>query len=213
VKYNVPFIANSEDDLHCLQAAFMMILKYFESDTEIDWDDWSEMTGFEIGKGTYATAGVLWFLDNGFDVKEISLFDCKKFIETGGDYLIETSGKDVGEWQIVHSNIPLEQERMKKLLSSGAYDQREPTIDDIKQFLDKGYLLRVLVNSIKLNGKYGYFGHAVVVFGYENEYLLVHDPGSPPMPNRKVSFDDFEAAWADPSKDNKEMDAIKLINQ
>jgi hypothetical protein len=210
MKYDVPFVANTEDDLHCLQAAFMMIVKFFMPDFEISEEDWDKITGFEESKGTYATAGLLWFLNNGFDAKEISLFDCKKFIKNGGDYLIELSGKEIGGWQIAHSNIPLEQERMKKILLSNAYELREPTITDIESYLDNGYLIRALVNSRRLNGKSGYFGHAVVVFGYNKKYLLIHDPGLPAQPNRKVSYSDFEAAWADPNKNNKEMDAIKL---
>ena len=188
----------------------MMIAQYFVPDFKIGPVEWDKITGFEKDKGTYATAGLLWFLNQGFDAKEISLFDCNKFISDGGDYLTELSGKEVGEWQIAHSNIPLEQERMKTLLSSGAYEMREPTIDNIKKFLDDGYLVRALVNSRKLNSKDGYFGHSVVVIGYDEDDFTIHDPDSPPKPNRKVSFPDFEAAWADPNAESKEMDAIKL---
>ena len=209
--YNVPFIPNTKDDLHCLQAAYMMIVKFYKPDFEIEWDEWSKITGFEIDKGTWASAGVLWFSNNGFDVKHYEVFDYDEFFKTGGEYLIQKSGKSIGQWQIEHSNIPLEQERAKQMIDKGLLVDREPTAKDIKEFLDKGYLLHALLNSRRLNGKEGYFGHAVTVIGYDDKSFIVHDPGSPPYPNRNILFEDFEAAWADPNKDSKELDAIKLI--
>ncbi len=210
MNYDVPFVPNTKDDLHCLQSAYMMIVKYYKPDFEIDWDEWSKITGFEVGKGTWASAGVLWFNDNGFDVKHYEVFDYDEFFKRGGDYLIQTSGQDVGQWQIEHSNIPLEQKRAKQMIDKGLLVSKTPTIEDIKSYLDKGYLLCVLLNSRRLNGKNGYFGHAVTIIGYDDKSLIIHDPGLPPHPKRHVLFEDFESAWADPNKESKELDAIKL---
>ncbi len=210
--HEVPFIQNTEDDLHCLQAAYMMIVKYYRPDFKVDWNEWSKVTGFEIGKGTWASAGVLWFSNNGFEVKHYEIFDYDMFFETGGEYLIQKNGKEVGQWQIEHSNIQAEQNRAKQMIDKGLLENIEPTIKDIKTYLDEGYLLRASLNSRRLNGKEGYFGHAVTVIGYDDGSFTVHDPGLPPYPNRRILFDDFEAAWADPNNEAKELDAIKLKN-
>jgi hypothetical protein len=210
MKRNVPFISNTEDDLHCLQAAFMIILKKFSPDLDMDWDEWSEITGFEEGKGTWPIAGLLWFIENGFNVKQVELFDYVAFIRDGAQYLLKHYGEEVGQWAIEHSNVPLEQKRAKLIIEKNAYENRQPTLDDIKEFIDQGYLIRAHVNAKKLNGKKGYFGHAVVVFDYDDEGFILHDPGLPPMPNRLVSFKDFEAAWADPDASAAELSAIKL---
>lgn len=208
--YDVPFVSNTKDDLHCLQAAYWMILKFFKPEFEMDWDEWSKITGFEKNKGTWASAGLVWFNNNGFEVKHYELFDFEEFFKTGGDYLIKSTGAEIGNWQIKHSNIPLEQKRAIELVKSGLVEKREPSMEDVKNFLDNGYLLRVLVNSKRLNGKEGYFGHAVTVIGYNEDSIIFHDPGLPAIPKRKTSFSDFEAAWADPSKESKEFDAIRL---
>ncbi len=208
--YSVPFVSNTEDDLHCLQAVYLMIVKYYKPDFEIDWEEWSRLTGFEVGKGTWSSAGLLWFSDNGFDVKRYEVFDYEEFFKTGEDYLIQKSGQEIGQWQIEHSNIPLEQQRAKQMIDQGLLEAKEPTVKDIKKYLDSGYLLHVLLNSRRLNGLEGYFGHAVVVIGYDNKSLIVHDPGLPPSPSRSILFKDFEAAWADPNRDAKELTAIKL---
>ena len=211
MKYEVPFVANTSDDLHCLQAAYMMITKFFQKDFDICMDEWSQLTGFETDKGTWANAGLLWFMDNGYDVSHISLFDYKSFVNSPEDYLVKLTGEKVGAWQIAHTNIPAEVSRVKKLLESGVIERREPTIEDIKNLLDDGYLVRVMVNSSRLNGTDGYFGHAVPIIGYDEENIIFHDPGLPPLENRRISINDFEKAWADPNPESKELDAIKLV--
>jgi hypothetical protein len=213
VTYDVPFIENTGDALHCQQAAYMMILKYFKPGFEVDWDEWSKITGFEEGKGTWATASLLWFHDQGFAVSHIELFDWSEFARTGNDYMIKKFGEEVGQWSIDHSNIPLEQARGKQFAALGIDEQHVPTIDDIKQFLTDGYLVRALINSHRLNGQDGYFGHAVVVTGFDDNNLILHNPGPPPAASQKVSFADFEAAWADTNEESKEMDAIRLSSK
>lgn len=210
VAKNVPFVSNTTDDLHCLPAVYMSVAKYFDPTFAINMDEWSELVGFENDKGTWANAGLLWFLKNGYDVKHITLFDYEKFIEQPKEYLFEIGGQEVGQWAYDHSNIPVEVERVKALLESGVIEKRQPTIDDIKRLLDEGYLVRVGLNCNKLDGVDGFVGHAVAVIGYDDRHLTFHDPGLPPIPNRQVTFDEFEAAWADPNSEAKELDAIRL---
>lgn len=208
---DVPFVQNTADDLHCLPAAYMSVAKYFDASFDVDMDTWSEITGFEEDKGTWANAGLVWFKDHGYDVKHIALFDYDEFVKRPKEYLYKIDGEEVGQWAFDHSNIPKEIERIKKLQSYGVIERREPTIADIKQLLDEGYLLRIGLNSSKLNGREGYAGHAVVVFGYDDEHIIFHDPGIPPAPNRKATYVEFENAWADPNEFIKELDAIRLV--
>lgn len=67
-----------------------------------------------------------------------------------------------------------------------------------------------LVNSQKFENSKGYVGHFVVVKGYNEKSLIIHDLGLPALENRIVYNDIFEKAWADPTKDTKNMIAIKL---
>lgn len=176
-------------------------------------DEWSVLTGFEKDKGTWANAGLLWFQQEGYDVKHITMFDYEAFIDHPEEYLVESNGKDVGGWMIRHTNIDAEVSRVKQLLAAGIIEKRIPTLTDIKQLLNKGYLVRALVNSHKLSGKNGYVGHAVAVIGYDDQHIVFHDPGLPALPHRTVTFAEFEAAWADPSDEMKEMDAIRLNHE
>jgi uncharacterized protein YvpB len=68
-----------------------------------------------------------------------------------------------------------------------------------------------LINSQKLNNKQGYVGHFVVVKGIEDDNLIIHDPGFPPIENRKISYVSFEKAWSAPDENAKNILAFKLV--
>lgn len=205
-----PFVSNTKDGLHCMQAAYLTILKYFQPDINMSMSKWSKLTGFKAKKGTWESTSLVWFKEHGYDVKHYGLFDFADFIKNGGDYLISLTGEDVGSWQIEHSDIPYEQKQAKKMIELNLVERREPTREDIKNFIDNGHLVRALVNSRALANKKGYFGHAITVYDYDNETVTFHDPGPPPLRARKVNWEDFEKAWASPNRESKELDAIKL---
>ena len=204
----VPFVPNTDDDTHCLQAAYMSAAKYFDATFAIPMDEWSDITGYEEGKGTWANAGPLWFMKQGYRVHQYELFDAEEFIKRPTDYMIEQHGVEAGKWGIENTNVPAEIIRMRQLLDAGIVEKREPSIADIKSFLDRGYLVRVTVNSNLLNGRTGYLGHALLITDYNDTYIQFHDPGLPAIPNRQVTFALFEAAW---SAQIKKMDAIGLL--
>jgi len=208
---NVPFVANTPDDTHCLQAAYMSIAKYFDPSFSIPMSEWSEATGYEEGLGTWANAGLVWFKEHGYDVKHIEQYDFDAFIKNPRAYMIEHNGEEAGLWAYEHTNIPAEISRIKRLVAANITEQRVPTLDDVKKYIDQGYLVRVGINCRKLdNDEDGFVGHAVVITGYDDTQLTFHDPGSEPIPNRKATYDEFEAAWGDPVPLIKELDAIKL---
>jgi hypothetical protein len=205
-----PFVSNTEDDLHCLQAAFMIVLKHFEPNMHISWDEWSDITGFEPDKGTWPLAGLMWFKQRGYDVCHIEQFDFKAFGMRGAEYLKERFSGESGEWAVEHTNVPAEQQRAAQFSQLNLFDNRNPTINDIESFIDSGYLVRASVNARALNNKKGYAGHAVIVYAYDKDGITLHDPGLPAIPARKVAYPDFERAWFDPEDGSAEISALKL---
>lgn len=212
VDYNVPFYSNTPDDTHCFQAALKMILKYFWPDKDFTWEELEKITGKKEGLWTWPMAGMLWLKNNNFDVKNIEVFDYKKFIESPAQYLIDTYGKEVGEAQIKHSDLSQEIEYAKEFLRKISTENRIPTLDDIKKLLSNGYLVGCNVNSYALNKKLGYAGHFVIIKGFNNNELVIHDPGLPPRENRVVDSDTFEKAWAYPNELAKGIMAFRFFN-
>jgi uncharacterized protein YvpB len=60
-----------------------------------------------------------------------------------------------------------------------------------------------------LVGKAGYSGHMIVVTGYDDDGIYIHDPGLPPMENKFVRFEEFEKAWAYPDRKARNIMAFK----
>jgi hypothetical protein len=206
---DVPFVSNTPDDKQCLQAAYSMIRQYFQPDLKIAPDEWASLTGFVPEKGTWSMAGLMWFKDHGYEVVHMGTFDYGAFAEFGGAYLIEALGEEIGNWEIKYTDLVVEQARAVRFLESNIWVQRAPTLDDIRQFLRDGYLVKGLVNLNTLNGKMGYLGHAVVVKGFTDTEFIIHDPGLPARPNRHVRIEKFADAWIDPVRNSQKLDAIR----
>lgn len=214
LQLRVPFYKNVPDKTwpeggRCTQAAYRSILKYFLPDQDFSWEDLDEITGHKPEAATWGSAGLLWLAHHGFEVEHIALFDYQRFIEKGATYL-QTFGPEVADYQIKHSDLPAEIQRARELIEAVKLSKAEPTIAQIEQALQDGFLVRCLINSFTLNNRPGYEGHSVVVTGFTTDGIVVHDPGLPPHENRPVKKADFETAWAYPNSMAKEMDLIKL---
>lgn len=202
MKLAVPFFENP-DKTHCHQASLRMVMKYFWPGKEFTWEEMDQITQKVEGKATWEYAGNIWLTQHGMQVKVIQLFDDTRFIAEGVAYLKEFVGDEAAEWQAGHSDIPQAQHLAVESLKSVLIDMRAPTLHDIRTALDAGYLVTCLVNGKALDGKDGYDGHSIVVIGYTDEGVYVHDPGLPPAADRLVSNNVFENAWANPNENAK----------
>lgn len=205
---NVPFFANP-DSTHCYQAAIKMAVKYFLPNANYSWDELDVVTAKKPGLWTWPLAGILWLKSLELDAYIVSNFDYDRFVALGADYLIEYSGKEVGDAQIANSDIAQERRFAKQACKTELIKHRVPKIEELCKILDRGYLLICNVNSRALNGRPGYIGHFVLVYDYTDDSLLLHDPGPMPKPSRTVPFNVFENAWAYPDKNAKDYIAIK----
>ncbi|MFH1873624.1 MAG: hypothetical protein ABH859_00350 [Pseudomonadota bacterium] len=206
----VLFSPNTMDGKRCYQAALAMVLNTFRPETKVYPSDLDEVTNHTPGKWTWPTAGMLWLLDNGFELRLIEDFDYEEFARRGPDYIIDKAGPEVGEAQIRNSLIDQELDYARKFAKLNLVEKRLPCFKDIRQLLAEGYLVLCNVNSAALHGQPGYAGHFVVIFEIDDQNLTMHDPGLPPRPGLKVSREIFEKAWAYPSENEKNLLAVRL---
>lgn len=207
----VGFYPNTSDDTHCFQAVLKMILKYFYPEEDYSWQELDRKTAKVESLWTWPMAGILWLKEKGLYIRLIDPFDYKKFVEIGGQYLIDEYGDEVGNEQIQHSDIEQERELTKQYIEKVGIEKRIPELIEIKDYLEAGYLVGCNVNSKKLNRQEGYVGHFVIVKGFDDNRLIIHDPGLPPLENRKVGFATFEKAWAYPNEKAKNIMAFKRV--
>lgn len=197
VNLAVPFVSNTPDDKHCYQACIKMLMAYFFPHREITFEELDIITKISHHY-TWSYAGDQWLINQGLEIMYIGLFDHERFSNEGGNYLYSYAGDEVAEDQIKNSNIPQEQSLAKDIVTNVRLDVRLPTLGDIQQFLHTDSLLLCDVNSHVLAGEDGYEGHKVLIKGYENDELIIHDPGLPAQENLRVPYKTFENAWAYP---------------
>ncbi|MDB5264907.1 MAG: hypothetical protein JWN64_478 [Parcubacteria group bacterium] len=186
-----------------------MVLKFFNREKDYSWKELERITAKVEGQWTWPIAAMIWLSESGYEVVDIELFDYEKFSLEGKGYLQEMFGNEIAEAQDKHTSLEQEQKLSKKLLKYVDVRVRIPDLSDLKKFIDDGYLVICNINSARLKDVEGYLPHSVVVWGHEDETLLLHNPGLPPAENQRVSMDEFERAWAFPNESGKNILAVR----
>ena len=208
--YEVPFYSNTVDNTHCFQVVLKMVLKFFLLNREFSWEELDKITAKVDGLWTWPSAGLLWLQNNGFEVIDVEAFDYSIFVKEKGKYLIDMFGREVGESQIKFSELDQEVTYAKELMEKVHPEVRVPRFEEIREFLNNGYLVVCNINACALYDKNGYSGHFVLVKGTSDDTVILHDPGLPPNKDKEVNLSVFERAWAYPDKNAKNIIAIKL---
>lgn len=209
----VTFFANSQDGTHCFQACLRMLLKFYLPNRDFSLRELDTISAKVQGLWTWPTAALLWLSENGFEVRNVETFNYEDFASHGGDYLLEYFGEQVGQEQINHSDLAQEVALAEEFIKKIQSEMRIPEIIDLQQSLDDGRLPCCNVNSRKLNGKPGYSGHFVIVIGYDDDNLILHNPGLPAQENQIVSNELFAQAWAYPDNKAKTFFTIKPLSE
>lgn len=185
-----------------------MILTFF-SGKEWPFETLDKISGKLSGKWTWPTLSMLWFLENGYEIKLIEEFDFLEFGKRGKEYLVKKCGAEVADAQEKNSDLAREQKLALEFSQKGRVAFRIPTWEELQNFLVAGYLLILNVNAALLHGQKGYSGHFVVPIKVSDNEIVLHDPGLPPSPSLTVSRAVFEAAWGYPTPHEKNCLAVK----
>lgn len=206
---DVPFVSNTPDDMHCGQATLLSIRQYFEPGTLLGLSDIDRAIRNPKGTGTWRMAGMLWMLQAGYEVQAMELLDYEAFALQGLAYIQDHFGPEVAAWEAKYFDIPAEQARAIQFVSQVHPIKQVPACQDIRNYLDQGYIVQLTVNAKKLNGQSGYLGHAVLAIGYDDAGFVLHDPGLPPRPRRYVTGQQLEVAWAGDNPKGKSIVAYR----
>lgn len=193
---DVPFVENPDDK--CVPATTGIILAYFMPEKKFTMPELEKLCGYIEGRGTWQTKPLLELHRLGFQVHWIEDFDHEAFAEDPEKYLASILDKEALEYQLKNTDLKLEAERMKEYMELGLpLERRAATDEDIKHFLDDGWLVRLEVNARPLAGRTGYEGHSVVVIGYDDNEVVIHNPDGVDgnKPNQHVSWELLNRAW------------------
>lgn len=205
---NVPYF-KQPDNSHCFQACLKMTLKYFFPEKDFTWEELDKMSNKPKDKWTWICAAFVKLKKMGLKVKVCGNLDYYEFSKRGADYIREFFSKEVAERNIEMSDIGAAAEDAKKMVKEGIYEKADIKFEDIENWFKDGYFIITSINSMVLNNKEGYSGHAVVLTGLDDDYVFIHDPGMIyGSANRKVKKDTFLKALFYSGK-NKEVCLIK----
>lgn len=193
---DVPFVGNPDD--RCVPATIGMVLGYFMPEKHFSMADLEKICGYEKGRGTWPAEFMLNLADMGFQVHWIEDFDHEQFVANPKKYLRSILDDKAYEWQVTHSNLEQEAARTKRYMTKGLpLEKRQGTNDDIRGFLDNGWLVRLEVNARTLSNKPGYDGHSILVIGYTDDEVIIHNPDgdSGNKPAQHVTWELLDKAW------------------
>jgi len=181
----VPFYGNHDDNLHCCLAVYRMLFEHFMGRT-LGWEDLEKMSGFQPGKAAWTLTMWERMARQGFDIQMIEPFDYEKYGIEGEPYLKTYFTPPEYDWQLKTTNILEIRPYIASFLKQQRIENRRPRLKDIDDLLDEDRLVFMTLNSQILADKEGFTTHAVLVIDKDEDDYIVHDPGLPPAPYRKI---------------------------
>lgn len=209
-KNEVPFYCEMEGRDNCYEYVLKMILKHFLPEETYSLQKLEEITQKKKCKFSWSFNSYIYLTQKGFEIKNITLFDDDRFILEGSTYYRDYCGEDVYTMQDSNGLIEQGREMLKNMKEEIEkkpslkilYTQvpNEPTLNDIKSLIDNNYLVDCTHDA----------KHSVLVYDYDDENIVYHDPAHPRGKAKKMSNEDFEAKWTNNYKVKRELTALRL---
>ena len=191
----VPFFPNSDDNLHCLQACVKSVLAYYFpkrsfSDKKID-----EQTG-QIGGWSWLCPSVVYINSLGLQTKLFCPafgFDYGRFSKLGQSYLKQVWGKERYAKEEANGalrNIAFVHHAAMELIDNGLWEDSQMETTELSKLLERenvlviGKTIHEWLSGIDVNGVPHF---ALLIKEYSKTQWRIHDPGLPPIDNRKVN--------------------------
>lgn len=229
--HTVPFYPNSPDSTRCVLACTKMVLSMLEPDKEYTWQQLDEISGksqhFSRTLGVWHF-GVLTYLahvaqQKGSHVVVIERFPYQAFRWLPTLTTLFFFGYRAGLWNVLLSSLRTEARMIPAFLNAFPNSEklslseeshrevRVPTLADLIHFLDAGHVCLVQLNGYLLDGERGYGGHMVLVVGYTDTDIIIHNPRLPGSAYRHYPRDAVLAAWHSPYKHCANLYAVKVV--
>lgn len=202
-----PAFFKNPDKSHCVQACLRSIFSVTNPGVSFSWKQLEELTDYLPGHGAWVYPELLSLDRYELEAKLVTGFNIERFITEGFDYIEDEYGSDVADYEREHPHDYKKlKKQMKEALNKNLVLSREGTEKDIKDFIDDGWYVMLLVNSKALNNQKGYIGHRILLYGCDEDGYIVNDPGpSNPGESKKISWSQLNKAW----QNGKELIAVK----
>lgn len=204
------------DDTHCCQCVYGGVLEYFEPGKKWSWEELDAFTGKDPDKWTWPYRGIINAVNRGYDVVHIDNVNVQTYLDDGVyETLLSQLGKEAADMCREKSdlvNVKLDIVDYMSVLADNKFQefQRVPTMQDLKKFIEEGYLVHCILNSKKLQNKQGYSSHSVLIYDMDDTYVYFNESNLPGILADKSVIDDFMAACIDPTPNQWALTAYRL---
>jgi hypothetical protein len=192
---------NSELAEHCVQACFQMIFRTKRGGEVPSFGELDRLMNKRPGKYTYEFALLAEMPARGFETRIVWGFDLHRLISDPAQFLLEHYGPAVGAETIRNTDLKQLQQDAARLVDSKSVviEKRPATRDDLTKYIREGFYVMCTVNQRVLQADPDYVAHNILVFGYSNRGVTIHNPGPPSVKAAEITWDLFDRAWAYPS--------------
>lgn len=207
---NPGLVPNDKDGTSCFLACTQMVMRAKLGGSVSSFDELSTIIRRKEGEYSWEYAILSFLANRGFSVKFISTFDLNRFVSEKEEYMYEYFGEEAAKDQIVHSNMENAYQDASEFVRSSNVniETRVPEINDIKKLIENGYYLIPYVNQKIFQADKGYVAHTVVIYGYSERGVLVHNPGPPATEGGEIAWELFEKAWSSPAIESRIVFAV-----
>lgn len=199
------FIANTEDDLRCYQAAMRMAWER-AGIGDPGQDEADRLTGYLPGLQTWAFEGMLATANRGFAVLNVEDFDASAFVNDPRSEILRQSDNDTEIVDHVYKVSDVERQRavVAECLEHEliTFERRIPSWEDLIRSVETSGAVVSNVNARAIAGNDGYNGHFVLIDAVEggaSGSVRIQDPGLPPRADVWITKEEFLKAWSEPS--------------
>lgn len=187
------FIPNLDDDQHCMQAVYIMIVEMLTG-KDVTMAMAEMETGFVLGHNTWPFQSFLSLASRGMHVVDDELFDADLYAADPRAALFEQNqDEEVTQGMLDRSDVETERRRVVDCLDnpSISFLNSQPTVNDVRTAVELGGAVFANLNAKALRGQEGYAGHMVLVLGFDGQSVYLSDPGLPleiSIPSPLISF-------------------------
>ncbi len=203
MRINIPFIKSR--GFECGQVCVAMMIKYYLSDFEPNFDEFNKLIGHKQGLYTFPSQNVLLLDHYGINAK----------CYCGNDYFASkeafVNGWGINTWNAQEKFVDVENFLInrQKMYDLDLFERRKHSLIELLEYTKQGLLVNIPVDWSTISNQTGdYQGHFIILSGIENDGILIHDPDNGPY--QKYSFAQLEKAYTHPVIDG---DAIVVFGK